>query len=71
MEQIRFELKGEKFVAIRKDGKINVRKQRSAPGNYVVAGVYDPKEEIWQNGKCALSREIKESIIMHLRPLIA
>lgn len=54
------EYHGEKYVATEKEGKVVVRTERTARGQNVLAGVFDPKQRTWQNDN--LPRFVKEQI---------
>lgn len=54
------EYRGEKYVATEKEGKVIVRIERTARGQNVLAGVFDPKQRTWQNDD--LPRSVKEQI---------
>lgn len=54
------EYRGEKYFAAEKEGKVIVRTERTAHGQNVLAGVFDPKQRTWQNDD--LPRSVKEQI---------
>ncbi len=55
------EYRGEKYIATEKEGKIKVKVERTAHGQNVLVGVFDPKGRTWHNDK-DLPRSVKEQI---------
>ena len=62
--KIRVTYNGDEFIGIEKAGKVHVRVERTARGQNILAGIFNPKNKSWHNdnGTVPLPMFVKEQI---------